>query len=87
QNMTVLACFLLASCLLWLASGLLCPACVLPPFGRCAPQAWWFVRDLVDEVPLSLYRVEDQIQRTAPLSFTANGRVHFVRFLEHGLKG
>ena len=43
ENMTILACFLLASCLLWLASGLLCLACVLPPFGRFAAQVWWFV--------------------------------------------
>lgn len=50
-------------------------------------ETWWSMGELVDEVPLSLYRVEDQIQRTSPLSFTANGRVHFVRFLEHGLKG
>ena len=50
-------------------------------------EAWWFVRDLVDEVPLSLYRVEAQIQRTSPLSFVDNDRVYFVRFLNHGLKG
>jgi len=50
-------------------------------------EAWWLVRDLVDEIPLSLYRVEDQIQRTAPLSFQENDRVYFVRFLDHGLKG
>ena len=50
-------------------------------------EAWWFVRDLVDEVPLSLYRVEDQIQRTSPLSFQENDRIYFVRFLDHGLKG
>ena len=50
-------------------------------------EAWWFVRDLVDEVPLSLYRVEAQIQRTSPLSFKENDRIYFVRFLDHGLKG
>ena len=43
EKMTILDCFLLASCLLWLASGLLCLACVLPPFGRFAAQVWWFV--------------------------------------------
>ena len=50
-------------------------------------EAWWRIAELLDEVPLSLYRVEDQIQRTSPLTFTAEGRVYFVRFLEHGLKG
>jgi len=50
-------------------------------------EAWWFVRDLIDEVPLSLYRVEAQIQRTSPLSFVDNDRVYFVRFLNYGLKG
>ncbi len=50
-------------------------------------EAWWRIAELLDEVPLSLYRVEDQIQRASPLSFSAEGRVYFVRFLEHGLKG
>ena len=50
-------------------------------------EAWWRVAELLDEVPLSLYRVEDQIQRTSPLTFSAEGRVYFVRFLDHGLKG
>ena len=50
-------------------------------------EAWWRIAELLDEVPLSLYRVEDQIQRTSPLTFTTEGRVYFVRFLEHGLKG
>lgn len=50
-------------------------------------EAWWAVSELLDEVPLSLYRVEDQIQRTSPLSFTAQDRLYFVRFLDHGLKG
>ena len=50
-------------------------------------EAWWTLTELLDEVPLSLYRVEDQIQRTSPLSFTAQDRLYFVRFLDHGLKG
>ena len=40
-------------------------------------EAWWRIAELLDEVPLSLYRVEDQIQRTSPLTFTAEGRVYF----------
>lgn len=50
-------------------------------------EAWWDLRDLLDDVPLSLYRVEDQIQSPAPLTFEHEGRVYFVRFLEAGLKG
>ena len=50
-------------------------------------EAWWSVGELLDEVPLSLYRVESQIQRTSPLSFQENDRMYFVRFLDHGLKG
>lgn len=50
-------------------------------------EAWWTLGELTDEVPLSLYRVEDQIQRTTPLSFSADKRLYFVRFLDHGLKG
>jgi hypothetical protein len=50
-------------------------------------EAWWDLRDLLDDVPLSLYRVEDQIQSSTPLTFEHDGRVYFVRFLEAGLKG
>lgn len=50
-------------------------------------EAWWTLTELLDEIPLSLYRVEDQIQRTSPLSFTAQDRLYFVRFLDHGLEG
>lgn len=50
-------------------------------------EAWWTLSDLLDEVPLSLYRVESQIQRTSPMSFTEDDRLYFVRFLDHGLKG
>ena len=50
-------------------------------------EAWWMVDDLVNEIPLSLYRVEKQIQSDKPLSFTEEKRIYFVRFLNHGLKG
>ena len=43
ENIMCLACFLLAFCLLWLAPGLLCMACVLLPSGRFAAQAWCFL--------------------------------------------
>ena len=56
-------------------------------FGRSTKTTLEATTELLDEVPLSLYRVEDQIQRASPLSFSAEGRVYFVRFLEHGLKG
>ena len=42
-NITILACLLLAFCLLWLAPGLLCMACVLLPSGRFAAQASCFL--------------------------------------------
>ena len=38
-------------------------------------------------MPFSLFRPEDPIKRSSPLSFSAEGRVYFVRFLDHGLKG
>ena len=50
-------------------------------------EFWWSLGELLDEVPLSLYRVEDQIKRSSPLSFKADGRLYFLRFLDHGLKG
>ena len=56
-------------------------------FHHLDHEAWWMVDDLVNEVPLSLYRVEQQIQSDKPLSFTEEDRIYFVRFLNHGLKG
>lgn len=50
-------------------------------------EAWWTLGELLDEVPLSLYRVEDQIQRNDPLTFVSDGKRYFLRFLDHGLKG
>ena len=50
-------------------------------------ETWWSLGELLDEVPLSLYRVEDQIKRESPVTFETNGRRYFVRFLDHGLKG
>ena len=50
-------------------------------------EMWWSIGELIDEVPLSLYRVEEQIQRTFPLSFVEGDRIYFLRFLDHGLKG
>lgn len=50
-------------------------------------EAWWTLGELTHDVPLSLYRVEAQIQRDDPFSFVDDNRVYFVRFLDHGLKG
>ena len=43
ENIEMFACLLFASCLRWLASGLLCMVCVLLPFGSFATQAWCFL--------------------------------------------
>ena len=49
-------------------------------------ETWWSMGELVDEVPFPVPRRRPNPAHLS-LSFTANGRVHFVRFLEHGLKG
>ena len=50
-------------------------------------EAWWRVAELLDEVPLSPVPRGRPNPTHLPLTFSAGGRVYFVRFLDHGLKG
>ncbi len=47
---------------------------------------WWYLEDLLKELPLQLYRAEKQLTNRRLITFDDNGRFYFVRFLEHALK-
>lgn len=51
------------------------------------PEIWWLLDDLVREVPLQLYRPERQIADRRIVSFEQDGRIHWLQFLDHSLKG
>jgi hypothetical protein len=50
-------------------------------------DTWWFLADLLQEVPLQLYRPESQIADRRLIEFEQNGRRYFLRFLRHNTKG
>jgi hypothetical protein len=47
---------------------------------------WWFLSDLLDQIPLQIYRIEDQIKSRKVFTFTSGGRTYMLQFLEHRLK-
>jgi hypothetical protein len=51
------------------------------------PETWWSLDDLLQEVPLELYRPESQIADRRTIEFEQNGRRYFLRFLRHNTKG
>lgn len=50
------------------------------------PEIWWLLDDLIQEVPLQLYRPERQIADRRLISFEQDGRLYWLQFLEHSLK-
>ena len=49
------------------------------------PETWWYLEDLIQEVPIELYRTEKQLANRKLIQFEAEGRTYFIRFLEHAL--
>lgn len=49
------------------------------------PASWWYLEDLIQEVPIELYRTEKQLANRKLVQFEAEGRTYFLRFLEHAL--
>jgi len=47
---------------------------------------WWFLSDLLDQIPLQIYRVEDQLKSRKVLTFTSGGKTYMLKFIEHRLK-
>lgn len=49
------------------------------------PSTWWYLEDLIQEVPIELYRTEKQLANRKLVQFEADNRTYFIRFLEHAL--
>ncbi len=49
------------------------------------PEAWWYLEDLVQEVPIALYRTENQLASRKLIQFEDDERIYFLRFHEHAL--
>ncbi|MDE0979049.1 MAG: hypothetical protein OSA78_03580 [Flavobacteriales bacterium] len=46
-------------------------------------ETWWYLEDLIQEVPIELYRTEKQLTNRKLITFDADGRNYFIRFHEH----
>jgi hypothetical protein len=49
-------------------------------------EYWWFLSDLLNHIPLQIYRIQDQLKNRKVIKFTSDGRTYLMRILEHRLK-
>ena len=47
---------------------------------------WWFLSDLLDQIPMQIYRIEDQLRRRKVIEFTDENKRYLLRILEHQFK-
>mgnify|MGYP006075420035 CR=1 FL=1 len=47
---------------------------------------WWFLSDMLDAIPMQVYRIEDQLKNRRLIEFTDNDTRYLLRILEHQLK-
>ena len=47
---------------------------------------WWFLSDLLNHIPLQIYRIQDQLKNRKVIVFTNENRTYMLRILEHRLK-
>lgn len=47
---------------------------------------WWFLSDLLQTVPMQVYRIEDQLRDRRLIEFTDGDSRYLLRILEHRLK-
>jgi hypothetical protein len=50
------------------------------------PETWWYLDDLLREVPFQIYRPADQIADRRLIEFTSGGRIYLLRFRAHAMK-
>jgi len=50
------------------------------------PEVWWWLDDLLQEVPFQLYRTERQLADRRLIEFEQDGRLYWLQILEHTLK-
>ena len=49
-------------------------------------EDWWYLSDLLNQVPMQIYRLEDQLKSRKVTEFSSEGRTYMIKFLEHQLK-
>jgi len=49
-------------------------------------EDWWYLSDLLNQVPMQIYRLEDQLKRRQVTEFSSEGRTYMIKFLDHQLK-
>ncbi len=49
-------------------------------------EYWWYLSDLLDQVPLQIYRLEDQLKRRKVTEFSSEGHTYMLKILDHRLK-
>ena len=47
---------------------------------------WWFLSDLLDQIPMQIYRVEDQLRQRKVIEFKDDNKRYLLRILEHQFK-
>ena len=47
---------------------------------------WWFLSDLLDVVPMQIYRLEDQLKSRKVVTFTHEEHTFLIHILDHRLK-
>jgi len=49
-------------------------------------EYWWLISDLLNQIPMQIYRIEDQLKRKKIIEFNDNGRTFLLKILDHRLK-
>ena len=49
-------------------------------------EYWWFLSDVLESVPMQVYRIEDQLKDRRLIEFTEGDSRYLLRILEHRLK-
>ena len=49
-------------------------------------EYWWLISDLLNQVPMQIYRIEDQLKRKKIIEFSEDGRNYLLKILDHRLK-
>ena len=49
-------------------------------------EYWWFLSDLLNQVPMQIYRLEDQLKRRKVVEFSSEGRTYMMKIIDHKFK-
>ena len=49
-------------------------------------EYWWLISDLLNQIPMQIYRIEDQLKHKKIIEFSDGGRTYLLKILDHRLK-